>query len=627
MPVVQKFNYPKSEREFRKLQDEFYSISKDAIANGNKPSFKGLLEIIGSEVVILSAIHKIKANKGSNTPGSDGKTMKDDFLQKPADKVIKEVQNTFNNYKAESIRRVFIPKPGKKEKRPLGIPTIKDRIIQECVRSVIEPILEAQFFAHSYGFRPQRDTHMALERTKDLVHKTQYSWIIEGDISKFFDNVNHSILLRKLWNMGIRDRRILMIIKQMLKAGIMEETIHNDIGTPQGGIISPLLANVYLHKFDEWVTREWEQKKTQHRYSANNNMYKALRKSSRLKPAYLVRYADDWILITDTKSNAEKWRKRIKSYLQTNLKLSLSEEKTSITNVRKKSIKFVGFNFKVIRGSSPTGWISRTSVDNEKLLGKFETIRKDIRRLRKLPRKEDVIHGINLINLKIRGLIQYYQPANTVYLSMHKTGKGILQLAQRTFINLRMDYKWVPADKTDNLLSVHSQYKTQIPAIEYRGLQIGVTSPMFAKWTMPPLKNQLETPYSEQGRELYRKRSKKKSPLARSDDILSINQSELISWKFKDTKYNFEFYLNRAYAFNRDKGKCRICGNDITSPADVHTHHVRPYLPIYSVNKVEHLATVHPICHERIHDGVEYSNLGTKQWKKIKDFREKLSSK
>ncbi|MGN8845625.1 hypothetical protein ACTNDN_22760 [Niallia sp. HCP3S3_B10] len=102
--MVQKFNYPKSEREFRKLQDEFYSISKDAIANGNKPSFKGLLEIIGSEVVILSAIHKIKANKGSNTPGSDGKTMKDDFLQKPADKVIKEVQNTFNNYKAESIR-------------------------------------------------------------------------------------------------------------------------------------------------------------------------------------------------------------------------------------------------------------------------------------------------------------------------------------------------------------------------------------------------------------------------------------------------------------------------------------------------------------------------------------------
>lgn len=124
------------------------------------------------------------------------------------------------------MRRVWIPKPGKQEKRPLGIPSVVDRIVQEFIRLVIEPICEAKFFEHSYGFRPMRSTQQALERLCDVVHNTGYHWIIEGDISKFFDKVNHKILLNKLWNIGILDKRLLMVIKQMLKAGIMNETTH-----------------------------------------------------------------------------------------------------------------------------------------------------------------------------------------------------------------------------------------------------------------------------------------------------------------------------------------------------------------------------------------------------------------
>ncbi len=228
-----------------------YRLTKEALEKKDLPRFKGLLEVISSETVILTAIHKIKANHGSQTPGSDGETMREHILEKDYPDVIARVQESLKDYCPAPVRRVYIPKPGKTEKRPLGIPAIIDRIIQECVRLVIEPILEAQFFTHSYGFRPMRDAHMALERTTDIVHKTGYHWIIEGDISKFFDNVNHTRLIKKLWHMGIRDRRVLMIIKTMLKAGIMGELKENPLGTPQGGIISPLLANAYLNTLDQ----------------------------------------------------------------------------------------------------------------------------------------------------------------------------------------------------------------------------------------------------------------------------------------------------------------------------------------------------------------------------------------
>ncbi|MDQ0221022.1 hypothetical protein [Peribacillus cavernae] len=147
--MVQQFDYPKSESELRNLQDNLYSVAKAKIQHGDIPNFKGLLEIISSEVVILTAIHKIKANKGSQTPGTDQEIMRKNILEQDYQKVIDRVQKALQHYKPGLIRRKFIPKPEKQEKRPLGIPTIIDRIIQECIKIVIEPILEAQFFIQS----------------------------------------------------------------------------------------------------------------------------------------------------------------------------------------------------------------------------------------------------------------------------------------------------------------------------------------------------------------------------------------------------------------------------------------------------------------------------------------------
>ncbi|TEB04273.1 Group II intron-encoded protein LtrA [Pelotomaculum schinkii] len=291
--------------------------------------------------------------------------------------------------------------------------------------------------------------------------------MIEGDISKFFDNVNHARMVKKLWSKGIRDRRVLMIIKTMLKAGIMGELEENPLGTQQGGVISPILANAYLDTFDQWVTREWENKKTKTEYAWHNT----LRKNSNLKPAYLVRYADDWVLITSARSNAEKWKQRIAKYLDEEIKLSLSEEKTVITDIRKKPIHFLEFTYKVLRGKSRTGYITKTSPAPQRLKAKVKEIHWNIKRLKRIrpeigvKGKERLITGINLVNSQIRGVIQYYQAATQVNPALRKYSHILDYDAYKAL--KRHSGKWVAASKVSNLTSVHSQYKTGIPACNF----------------------------------------------------------------------------------------------------------------------------------------------------------------
>ena len=623
--MAQKFKAPKSETELKKIQDEMYRITSKCIESKEIPKFKGLVEIMSSEVVIMTAIHNIKANKGSKTPGIDQKIIDKDYLQKDYYEVVTDIQNSFTNYKPDMVRRKWIPKPGKQEKRPLGIPTIKDRIVQECVRLIIEPILEAQFFQHSYGFRPWRDTHMALERVKDQVHRIGYYWIVEGDISRFFDNVNHTILIKKLYHMGIADRRILMIIKEMLKAGIMDECKKNELGTPQGGIISPILANVYLHQMDKWITREWENKVTQNNYSSKRNQYQSLHRYSNLKPAYLIRYADDWILLTDSKEHAEKWKYRISKFLETNLKLKLSDEKTLITNIKEKPIHFVGFTYKVIKEPSMRkGYKPVVRPQQERIDKKLLEIIQDIKMLRLPMTKENLIESISKINSKIRGIINYYSAANMVYFSLAKYHRRITTVAMNSLRRKGVIFK--PAREVNNLIALHSNYSTWIPAIKLPNEQlIGITSPAFCKYQKTYNKNQEETPFSSKGRVLHLKRTRKQLSLARMEEILQV--PEIIKFnKYDKSKeiYNYEYFMNRMYAFNRDKGRCKICGEPIINGDKFHCHHISTNLPLQQINKVQNLLSTHSKCNKLIHEKISQYGFSDKAIKNAIKYRKKL---
>ena len=619
--MAQQFDYPKTETELREIQDNLYQQSKEAYDAGGRPVFKGLLEIMSAETTIITAIHNIKSNHGSETPGVDGKQMRKDYLQRPYPAIIREIQSAFRHFEAQKIRRKYIDKPGKAEKRPLGIPTIRDRIVQECMRLVLEPICEAQFFAHSYGFRPMRDTAMALERITTVAHNTGDYWIVEGDISKCFDRIDHGILLKRLYHIGIKDRRVLLIVKAMLKAGVMDECEVNEEGTPQGGLISPLLANVYLDIMDEWITKQWENKRTHIHYSRPDSMRTALRKTS-LAPGWLVRYADDFVIVTDTREHAEQWKSRLQRFLSEEMKLTLSTEKTLITDVRRKHIHFLGYEFKMIRGKSKRGYTTRTKPDRDRLKRKVNEVAESIKHIPRNYSRERMIDAINRANSQIRGIIQYYQCCTWVYGSMKDYNQRLKLIEMRRL--KQYNGKWIAANKTQNLPRIHQQYVQKIPAIKYRDIYIGFTALTFCKWEKTSHKNEAETPYSDAGRQKYFERTKKKRMQARLDELCSEKTGHLVCTGKWGKLNNFEFVMNRAYALNRDRLKCRVCGGWLVAGTP-YTHRVNPRLPLDKVNRVNNLVSLHKECFEAINNPTaDISKFTAKAQQKILGYREKL---
>ena len=272
--------------EYYDMQDVLDKLHEEVC---NNKQFHDLMQIISSEDNILLAYRNIKNNKGSMTKGTDGKTI-EHYKKWSQEKFIKYFQFKLSKYLPKSVRRVEIPKeyqPG--NTRPLGIPCMDDRIIQQCILQILEPICEAKFHKHSYGFRPNRSTSHAIARTMFLMNKNKLHYVVDIDIKNFFDTINHGKLLKQMWNLGIQDKNLLSIIGKILKAEV-EGIGFPETGSPQGGICSPLLSNIVLNELDWWLSNQWETIKTNHQYSGWHK-YRAL-KSSKLKEFFFVRYAD-----------------------------------------------------------------------------------------------------------------------------------------------------------------------------------------------------------------------------------------------------------------------------------------------------------------------------------------------
>lgn len=611
---------PSNEAELNKLLQDIYLKTKENYESDIKSNFTGILEIIASEANIITSIHKIKANKGSHTAGIDDKEI-DDYLNKGFDEVIEIVRAKLYNYNPGMVRRVWIPKPGKSEKRPLGIPTIIDRIIQECVRNIIEPIAEAQFFEHSYGFRPMRSADMAIARIKHINFHAKCYWVVEGDIKGFFDNIDHNTMINSLWNLGIRDKRVLSIIKQMLKAGVMDECSKSELGTPQGGIISPLLANIYLNRFDNFMTGDFERKKLKKPHSRRDGEISAMRNHSNLKTCYYVRYADDWVILTDSKEDAERLKFKAKKYLHDTLKLDLSEEKTLITNVCSKPIKFLGVEIRMVKKNGK--WVNKVSPESERFKRKMKDLSREIFYIRKTSTLDvdRLIENINRVNSIIVGLINYYSMCDQISVVIQKYAWLLKYTAYKSL--KRYGGQWIRANEVSNLIGLHYGHKANIPAIKYKDMYIGVTDINFAKWDNPRCKNQNETPYTPEGRELYNKRMRKKGLKVRTDEVNSTTHAFYIRMS-KNPLYNFEYFMNRPYTYNRDKGKCKICGGYV-EPNEARFHHVDKKLPMNQMNKVKNLITVHQYCHDLIHSNTEPTSLSEKTLKNIEKYRNKFN--
>lgn len=349
-------------------------------------------------VFAAKSIDHVLQNKGAHTPGADGKNKNDYSSAQTRLNWQREIIRSLRSgtFRPLPARRVYIPKPNKPgQKRPLGIPPLTDRVVQDMLRRVLEPIFESRFHPHSYGFRPCRSAHHAVQRVRRLI-QDGYTWVVEGDIKGFFDHVDHDILLR-LVRKEVGDPRILRLIRAFLKAGVLEDGCFavTDEGTPQGGLISPLLGNVYLNELDWFVARKYETIPTA--YARKKQPY----------GCFICRYADDFvILVRGTREDAEALKAEVADFLRSQLRLELSLEKTLVTHVDE-GFDFLGFH---IRRYERNGKKAILAQPSQKAQVRFRD------RIRELTR--DVArHGGNLwildLNRYLVGWAEYFRRGNS----------------------------------------------------------------------------------------------------------------------------------------------------------------------------------------------------------------------
>lgn len=358
--------------------------------------FNGLYDLLHWEVWLEQAADLVLSRPGSDTAGVDGKTR--DHFRKHRERLLAALREDLKRKRFEPlpVRRVHIPKAHGKT-RPLGIPALRDRIVQEALRMALDPIYESDFQPYSFGFRKGRRTMDAIAVLMPQFNNSiKKFYVIEGDLASYFDTVNHRKLLAIL-RKRIRDRAVLDLVWKFLKAGVMEGRLfaRTERGVPQGAIISPLLSNVYLNEFDTWCERRW------HRHS--NYERQKLRKAGR-GTCTVVRYADDFVVVTnDTIEGARAVKAEIKAFLETELRLTLSEEKTTITHVND-GFDFLGYHIRRVR---PEGrWVvhlrpTRKSTERIKERIKALTSRRFV--------FVDELTVMTRLNALVRGWCEYYR--------------------------------------------------------------------------------------------------------------------------------------------------------------------------------------------------------------------------
>lgn len=328
-----------------------------------------LMEKILSEENLQKAIRKVKQNKGA--PGVDKMTVKEVeyWFKQYQDELISKIMN--KQYRPMPVKRVYIPKPNGKQ-RPLGIPTVVDRVIQQAMAQVLNTIYEPIFSEHSFGFRPRRSAHMAMEEVLQYLNEG-YEWIVDLDIEKFFDTVNHDKIISILRE-NVNDATTLHLIRAYLRAGVLDNGLikSTTVGAPQGGPISVILSNIYLDKFDKEL------------------------ESRNLR---FVRYADDCIIFTRSEMSANRVMKSVASWLERKLFLKVSATKTKV--VRPTKGQYLGFTFY----KDSQGWKCAPTKDRRKRL--YSKIQKYLKRKHAVSRPLSIT--FKKVNQIVRGWINYFK--------------------------------------------------------------------------------------------------------------------------------------------------------------------------------------------------------------------------
>ena len=472
--------------------------------------------------------------------------------------------------------------------RPLGIPTVTDRLVQQCILQVPEPICEAKFHERSNGFRPNRSAEHALAQCYRMIQQQNLHFVVDIDIKGFFDNVNHAKLIRQMWALGIRDKTLLCIIKEMLKAPIVMpngETVYPDKGTPQGGILSPLLSNIVLNELDWWVASQWEFMPTHTEYqiyskgekSNRGNVYRVLRKSE-LKEMFIVRYADDFKIFCRKRNDANKVFIAVKKWLKERLKLDISEEKSKVVNLKKQYSEFLGFKLKaVLKGDK---YVVKSHMSDKAIQSATQKLKGRIKDLQRPRDLLDEKRKLNLYNSIVWGIHNYFKYATHISFDC----ACIIHNTIRVIAYNRLGDRLEKQGSTNNRYILEHYGRS-------RGLRYLNKFPMcpisFIQTQAPFYKKKEICKYTKEGREKIHQNLK--------FDITVL----LMLMREKSTGRSIEYMDNRLSLWAAQYGRCAVTGKSLWTD-EIHCHHKIP-LKNGGSDKYQNLVIVHKNVHGLIH--------------------------
>ena len=593
--------------EYYEMQIVFDKLHAEA--NDNK-LFNDLMPIISCENNILLAYRNIKNNKGSKTKGTDGRTI-EYYKEWSEEKFVSHFQGKLANYNPKSVRRVEIPKEWKPGKtRPLGIPCMDDRIIQQCILQVLEPICEAKFHNHSYGFRPNRSTSHTISRASYLMWNNKLHYVVDIDIKGFFDNVNHGKLLKQMWNLGIQDKNLISIISRILKSEV-KGIGKPDKGTPQGGIISPLLSSIVLNELDWWLSDQWETFTTDYPYTTADNRQRLLRESRNLKEFFFVRYADDFKIFCRDYKTAQKIFVATRQWLKERLGLEISPEKSKITNVRKGKTEFLGLA--LFAAMKKNKIVTRSNISEKakkaitlKLKGQIKTIQRHTNQSQ-----------ASKLNSMILGMHGYYNMATLcsqdfaeINYIVSKSLRNRLKSSIKKGKGKMKNPETAPP-KSRTFQKFYGEYNAKPKIIA--GIYI---FPIYGcKFQAPKLFTQKINKYTPQGRQLIHNKLSNTKYIIRY--LLNCKEYD------KSVEYND----NRISLMAGQNGKCGVTGESLII-GNMECHHKKPKVAGGTdeyKNLVWLRAEVHELIHatqlETITKYMNILNLDKKAVKKVNSLR------
>lgn len=547
--------------------DELYQKSSK-----NK-KFKKLMDVIQSDNNIKLAFRMIKSNTGSKTAGTDGLTIQN-IKENNIDEYVEQVRNKLNNFSPDEVRRVHIPKENSKEKRPLGIPTMIDRLIQQSIKQVLEPICEAKFHPHSYGFRPNRSTNHALVRMSSLVNVGHFYHVVDIDIKGFFDNVSHNKLIKQMYSLGIHDRKLLSVIKSMLKAPIAGEGIPTK-GTPQGGILSPLLSNIVLNELDWWISSQWETFKTKSNYSNDSNRYRAINKT-KLKKIFIIRYADDFKIMCKTHKQAQNIYHAVKDWLKQRLGLDISPDKSKVINLKRNPSDFLGFEIRAVKKSGK--YVAYSHVKSKAKVRIRKQLTEQVKKIQKKPSPEN----IKRLNAIILGLHVYYKSATHVWKDFGEIAYPVYRMM---FNRLKKLSKYEKVKKKN---TIFEKFYGKCDAKTWTISGISIFPIHYVHSQNIMCFSQDTCDYTNKGRQ------KSTKALKNQTDIKVIELAKNYV-KERSIQYND----NRIARASMCSFKCELTGMEL-EVKDVHAHHKIP-IKLGGTDEYDNLIIVHKDIHRLIH--------------------------